>query len=62
MALGKPHDLHTRRRGRNYGVLGVLLALVVLLFAVTLVKLGPNAGNPSNGVSWGQALMDWVQE
>ena len=44
--MHRDHDLHKRRRGRNLAVLGVALALVVLLFAVTLVKLGPNAANP----------------
>ena len=55
------HELHQRRRGRNWGVLGVLLALIVLLFAVTIVKMGPNAGNPSaQKGSWGDALMEWI--
>lgn len=38
----KEHELHTRRRKRNMAVGGVLIAFVALLFAVTLVKLGPN--------------------
>ena len=33
-------DLHRRRLGRNLTVAGVLLALVVLFFAITLVKFG----------------------
>ena len=44
--MRKDHDLHKRRRGRNLGVLIVLIAFVLLLFWVTLVKMGPNAGNP----------------
>lgn len=33
------HELHTRRRGRNIALGGVLLAFVLLVFAVTIVKL-----------------------
>ncbi len=44
--MHKDHDLHKRRRGRNIGLLIVLLAFVALIFAVTIVKMGPNAGNP----------------
>jgi len=62
MAIEKPHEMHARRRGRNYGVLGALLALVVLLFAVSIVKMGPNAANPSTGVSWGEALAIWLRK
>ena len=29
-------------RGRNYALGGVLLALVILFFVITLVKLGSN--------------------
>lgn len=31
---------HRRRRGRNLALAGVLLALVVLFFILTLVKMG----------------------
>lgn len=44
--MHQDHELHRRRRGRNIGVLVVLLAFVALLFAVTIVKLGGNAANP----------------
>jgi hypothetical protein len=54
-------DLHSRRRGRNWGVFGGLLALVVLLFAVTMVKMGPEARNPAAQTSWGEALVDWIR-
>ena len=43
MPLG---DRHARRRGRNFALAGVLAALVVLFFVITLVKL--------QGLSWGQ--------
>ena len=60
MAIQKQHEMHERRRGRNYGVLGALIGLIVLLFLVTIVKMGGNAANPSSGVSWGDALMEWI--
>lgn len=44
--MHKDHELHKRRRGRNIGTLLVLVAFAVLLFAVTIVKMGINAGNP----------------
>lgn len=34
------HDEHKKRKGRNYALGGVLLALVVLFFVLTLAKLG----------------------
>ena len=56
------HELHTRRKGRNLGVIGVLVGLALLLFAVTIVKLGTNAGNPTSGASWGESLQNWINE
>lgn len=39
MSLRKEHELHNRRKGRNIGV-GVLLgAFVVLVLALTMVKV-----------------------
>ncbi|CRL10491.1 hypothetical protein [Phaeobacter italicus] len=39
MSLRKEHELHQRRKGRNVGV-GVLLAsFVVLVLALTIVKV-----------------------
>ena len=40
------HEIYKRRRGRNLAVGGLLLALVIVIFAVTIVKLGQNAANP----------------
>lgn len=60
--MQREHEMHTRRRGRNLGVIGVLVGLAALLFAVTIVKLGENVGNPSGGVSWGESLQKWVNE
>lgn len=59
--LRRDHELHRRRRGRNWGVFGALLALALLLFAVTIVKLGPDARNPSSQGSWGEALITWMR-
>ncbi len=44
------HELHQRRRGRNYLVGGLLLLFAALIFAVTIVKLKTGAG------SWGPGL------
>lgn len=31
---------HKKRRGRNFALAGVLLALIVLFFFITLAKMG----------------------
>ncbi len=33
------HEEHKKRAGRNYAMAGILLALVILFFMVTLAKL-----------------------
>ena len=60
--MEREHELHTRRRGRNIGVMAVLGGFVALIFVVTIVKLGGNAANPSTDVTWGQAFWNWVYE
>jgi hypothetical protein len=40
-AMRKDHEIHRRRRSRNFGVLAILLAFVALLF---WVKKGDPAG------------------
>lgn len=66
MAMKRDHELHDRRRGRNLGVLILLLAFVTLIFFVTVVKMGPNGvvGNPSaeQGGDWGTAFIEWIHE
>lgn len=37
--MHRDHELHTRRKGRNFGVLAVLLAFIVLMFGLTVVKI-----------------------
>ncbi|GMG81827.1 hypothetical protein LNKW23_10400 [Paralimibaculum aggregatum] len=44
--MQRDHELHKRRRGRNLGVLAVLLGFAALLFIVTIVKMGGNSANP----------------
>lgn len=39
MALGKDHELHQRRFGRNLGLGLVLAAFVALVFGLTIVKV-----------------------
>ncbi len=38
MALKVEHEIHERRRGRNYGLLGILLGLIGIVFGLTVVK------------------------
>ena len=61
MGIEKEHELHQRRKGRNGAVLALLVGFAALLFAVTIVKLGDNVANPSQNVSWGESLMNWVR-
>lgn len=39
MAIRVEHELHTRRKGRNYGILILLGAFVALVFLLTMVKV-----------------------
>jgi hypothetical protein len=39
MALGREHEIHHRRFGRNLGVGLVLGAFVILLFGLSIVKI-----------------------
>ena len=39
MALGREHEIHRRRFGRNLGVGLILGAFVVLLFGLSVVKI-----------------------
>ncbi len=56
MSFRPPHELHTRRKGRNMAVGLLLGAFVIIVFAVSVVKLSqpqsvdPNAPNyiPAN--------------
>ena len=41
------HELHRRRRGRNFALLAVLLGFVGLLFTVTIAKLGGDVRRPA---------------
>jgi len=44
--MQEDHGIHRRRRSRNLGVLVVLLTFVVLLFWVTIAKMGSHSVNP----------------
>lgn len=39
MAIGREHDLHQRRFGRNLGLGLVLAGLVAIIFGLTVVKV-----------------------
>ena len=46
MALGREHEIHKRRFGRNLGVGLALLAFAGVIFGLTLAKVG---GPPDQG-------------
>lgn len=66
MTIRRDHELHQKRRGRNFGLLAVLCAFVALLFAVTIVKVSEQGvvGNPSaaQGGDWGDGFKEWVRQ
>lgn len=37
------HEIYARRKGRNYALGGCLLALVLMIFAVSIVKMRDTA-------------------
>ena len=39
MSLSKQHELHQRRFGRNLGIGLVLVALIAIVFGLTVVKV-----------------------
>lgn len=39
MALRPEHELHQRRKGRNLGLLAVLLVFIAIVFGLTVVKI-----------------------
>ncbi|NBT30912.1 MAG: hypothetical protein EBT13_03120 [Rhodobacteraceae bacterium] len=39
MAIKVEHELHERRKGRNYGLLVILIAFVAIVFGLTVVKV-----------------------
>jgi len=39
MAIKVEHEIHQRRKGRNFGVLALLIGFVGLVFALTVVKV-----------------------
>lgn len=38
MVLKVEHEIHQRRKGRNYGLLLILLGLIGIVFGLTVVK------------------------
>ena len=62
MALGKPHEIHTRRSGRNIGVAGLLIGFIVIVFGLTVDKI--TNGGPDEGYDHAPrpALADRVSE
>lgn len=54
MGLRVEHELHQRRKGRNYGVLFLLLAFIALVFALTVVKVTRTDFSNAPGAEAGQ--------
>ncbi|MEL6482718.1 MAG: hypothetical protein AAFU72_07075 [Pseudomonadota bacterium] len=60
----RDHELHHRRWGRNVGVLVALVALCVMLFSITVVKMGnqgATVGNPSASQAGGWGAEDFQE-
>lgn len=55
MALHKEHELHRRRMGRNVGLGLVLAGFVVLVLALTMVKVTSNGFQFPSELSQGGA-------
>ena len=39
MAIEVEHEIHTRRKGRNYGVGLLLIGFIAIVFGLTVVKV-----------------------
>ncbi|SFS22014.1 hypothetical protein [Yoonia litorea] len=39
MALQVEHEMHERRKGRNYGVGIILISFIAIIFGLTVVKV-----------------------
>ena len=57
MSIRTEHEIHGRRRGRNVGVGAILAGFVVLIMALTFVKItqtdfarAPGTATPASGV------------
>ncbi len=44
------HEIYKRKRSLNYGLGAVMVAFVVLVFAVTIVKVGSGAIKPEMAI------------
>lgn len=49
MPIGQQHELHKRRFGRNLGVGLVLVALIAIVFGLTVVKVTRGDFEPARG-------------
>jgi hypothetical protein len=66
MAIRVEHEIHERRKGRNYGVLLLLLGLIAIVFGLTVVK-ALNLGDireleSFDHVSRPAIVTDWEEE
>jgi hypothetical protein len=49
MAIGKRHEIHTRRYGRNVGVGLLLGGFIAIIFGLTVVKVSRGDYEPPRG-------------
>lgn len=49
MAIGKQHEIHSRRFGRNLGVALVLAGFIAVVFGLTIVKVTRGDYEPPRG-------------
>ncbi|MCM2560629.1 hypothetical protein M8756_03840 [Lutimaribacter sp. EGI FJ00015] len=49
MSFHKEHELHTRRKGRNIGLGLTLVALICIVFGLTVVKVTRGDFEPPRG-------------
>lgn len=51
MKMSDPTPVHAQKRGKNFAMLAILVAWIVLLFGVTLVKIAqPGIKKPPRAV------------
>ena len=49
MSFREPHELHTRRKGRNIGVGLTLAVFIFIVFGLTVVKVARGDFEPPRG-------------
>jgi len=61
MALGRDHELHRRRGGRNAGVALALGALILVVFGLTVAKVERGEPLEAYDHSFRPSLMEYAE-